>query len=82
MWYCLNCKSEFEEPRSEINYVVFDPYPMGYHMSSCPHCGWDDFVEAIECNGCGKNIVGEYIKTTNDECYCEDCYTRHDNTEI
>ena len=80
MWYCLSCKSEFEDPKSTIDYVVSDPYIDGYRISVCPYCKSDEFIEAIECDGCGKYIIGEYIKTTNDEYYCENCYTTHDNT--
>ena len=48
----------------------------------CPNCGSDDWLEAIECTGCGEYIIGEYIKTRFDECYCENCYTKHDTSDI
>ena len=80
MWYCLNCKTEFEEPDTVTDYVTSDPYPMGPTISVCPHCGYDEFVEAIECEYCGEYIVGEYIKIKDGICYCENCYEKHDNT--
>lgn len=81
-YYCPNCKSCFEEPSNITDYVTDDPVPIGPTIQVCPHCGSDDWLEAIECTGCGKYIIGEYIKTRFDECYCENCYTKHDTSDI
>jgi hypothetical protein len=81
-WYCTNCKSLFEESETVTDYLVSDPYLDGPSIQVCPNCQSDEFVEAIKCEGCGKWIVGEYIKTCFDECYCEDCYTQHDTSEV
>lgn len=81
-YYCPNCKSCFEEPETATDYVTNDPYPMGPTIEVCPLCGSDEFVEAIECTGCGKFIVGEYAKTRFDECYCEECFSLHNTSDI
>jgi len=81
-WYCPNCKSCFEEPENAIEYVTDDPFPMGQITHVCPNCGSDEWVEAIQCVGCGEYIVGPYIKTRFDECYCENCHTQYDTTDV
>ena len=82
MYYCPECGEVFEEPMSRREIVTSDPYPMGFNISVCPSCESDEFVIAVECNGCNKYIVGEYIKTPNDECYCENCYTKCDTSDL
>ena len=81
-WVCLNCQAVFDEPKSVKEYLIHDPYPDGPTIAVCPHCGYDEFVEAIKCDGCEEYIIGKYIRTCNDECYCEDCYTEHDVADL
>lgn len=83
MYYCENCKSVFDEEDLEDCYetVTTDPYPMGYSYAVCPYCHSDDFCNAVQCDGCGEYIVGEYIKLYNKECYCEDCYEICDTSD-
>lgn len=81
MYYCPNCKSEFDEPKLIKDYVVNDPYPDGPIICVCPFCRSEDFVQAVKCDGCGEYIIGEYVKVS-DRNYCEDCYEMCDTTDF
>jgi hypothetical protein len=82
MYYCPECGLVFDEPMSYREIVTSDPYPMGFNTSVCPSCKSDEFVIAVQCDGCGEYIVGEYVKLHNKECYCEDCYEICDTADI
>ena len=82
MYYCPECGEVFDEPMSHREIVTSDPYPMGFNTSACPNCKSNEFVIAIQCDGCLEYIVGEYIKLYNKECYCEDCYEKCDTTDF
>ena len=52
MWYCTECKREFEEP----NFYLDDPSPPGialppgsYRYDICPYCDSEYIDEIEEC---------------------------------
>ena len=81
MWYCLNCHHVFDSPKYCKDIIVVDPYPDGPMVSVCPYCLSDEFVKAIQCDCCGEYIEGDFIKIKTEECFCENCYTKHDILE-
>lgn len=61
MFYCDNCKNEFEEPKKEKTtyeayYGVDDKFADKHEMSleKCPYCGSEDFEEMPTCDRCGE----------------------------
>lgn len=62
MWYCNNCKNEFEEPeRKEITfeeyYGVDHLFPDSHKMTIlvCPRCEEEGELEEMrECDRCGE----------------------------
>lgn len=78
MYYCFHCQNTFDNPEIATDYVTNDPYPMGPTILVCPYCGWDESAEAIKCNGCDEYIEGEFIKTCDNQYYCENCYQKLD----
>lgn len=62
MWYCDNCKNEFEEPaRKEITFEEY--YGVGHLFQDrnrttiyvCPVCGEEGELEEMrECDQCGE----------------------------
>ena len=74
MFVCLDCGRIFESPRHYVDSHGLDAGPFE-EWYGCPSCG-GAYTEAYECDGCGKWITGEYIKTKNDERFCENCYTQ------
>lgn len=46
MYICNGCGAMFETPHVTTDYVTFDPYPMGYSVHACPHCGSEE-IEAL-----------------------------------
>ena len=74
MWICLDCGRVFENPRRYVDSHGLDTPPYE-EWEGCPSCG-GAYAEAYECDGCGEWITGEYIKTKNDERFCENCYTQ------
>ncbi len=82
MYYCDNCDSVFEELKQYKEIVTSDPYPMGFNYLACPYCKSEEVFDAIECSNCGEYIVGEYIKTCDNKCYCENCYEKHDTSDL
>lgn len=73
MWYCENCKNEFEEPtRKEISFEEY--YGVGHLFSSdhkttimvCPCCGSDGTLEEMkECDYCGEWNREEDLEDTD-----------------
>ena len=64
MWYCRNCRHEFEEPQ------IWDGESFAERYGICPICGHDDIVEMTECDECGElfdpdTMIGPL---------CENCY--------
>lgn len=59
MYYCENCKNEFDEPkRKNITYEDF--YEVGNLFTDrhkmtilvCPHCESEDIEEMVQCDRC------------------------------
>ena len=73
MLVCIDCGQLFESPKhyAERHNLEAGPYE---EWDGCPYCN-GAYTEAYECDGCGEWITGEYIKTKNNERYCENCYT-------
>lgn len=60
MYYCENCKNEFDEPSKEKtcfeNYYGVDHLFNESHdfiLEKCPHCGSEDIEEMSTCDNCG-----------------------------
>lgn len=73
MYYCNNCKSEFDEPeRSNITfeeyYGVDHLFPDSHRMDIlvCPHCGEDDIEEMRECDRCGEYCLEDDLVDTEE----------------
>lgn len=70
---CLECGESFDDPQkyTERHGLETPPYET---FTGCPRCG-GAYANTIICDGCGKPIIGEYVKILpNGECYCESCY--------
>ena len=87
MYYCNDCKSEFEELKMEKTtfedfYGVSNLFPTSHEctLKSCPHCGSDDFEEMETCDRCGEYIPSELLIDTEEYVgggigyLCEDCF--------
>lgn len=72
MYICLYCEKVFEEPGHYVEHHGDYEMP-GEIFYGCPFCD-GSYVEAIECDGCGEYIVGDYIETADGNVYCEECY--------
>jgi hypothetical protein len=72
MYVCLDCLKHFKEPRLYIEKHGLDtpPYEQRY---GCPHCG-GAYADAFVCDSCDEWILGDYIKTTDGNRYCESCW--------
>lgn len=63
MYKCLDCETEFEE-------VAKVREPHGEHLSHCPSCGSDDFVELAGCKICGEILMTDYDTDYMNFCHC------------
>ena len=61
MYYCENCREEFDEPRIEKTtyedfYEIGAEFPNKTEMNleKCPYCGSDEFEEMETCDKCGE----------------------------
>ena len=72
MYTCLNCGRIFEEPKCYVERHGLNSPPYETFLV-CPYCG-GDFAEARKCDCCDDWIVGTYVKTDNDERFCDGCY--------
>ena len=78
MKICLECGEVFDD--DEIAYWEerrgeFWGFPAYETMSGCPHCK-GDYVEAYECENCGKYFTLDELDENH---LCEDC--REDEEE-
>ena len=66
MYFCNECKEQFEEPRlmSDTHYEVDTRTDEIY--SVCPYCASSDYEEMVSCLCCG-----EPIRSSED--YCTGC---------
>lgn len=76
MFVCLDCNETFTNTKHYVETHGFDAPPYE-EWDGCPYCN-GAYTEAYKCDGCGKWITGEYIKTKNDERFCENCYTAYE----
>ena len=65
MYICLECGEIFESPKRIIDEEYYGCYQYDY---VCPYCG-GDYVEVVECLGCGKNFGEEDLT----EGFCKKC---------
>lgn len=72
MFMCLDCNGIFTNPKHYVEKHNLDSPPYE-EWDGCPYCS-GTYAETYKCDCCGKWITGEYIKTKNDERYCENCY--------
>ena len=61
MFYCLRCKSFFEEPATkyDLHGETDDWGPSFEAFGACPECGSEYFDKAGECELCGEPIEGD-----------------------
>lgn len=86
MYYCNDCKEEFDTPKMEKTtfeefYGVSNLFPTSHEctLKSCPRCGSDDIEEMETCDKCGEYCL-ECDLTDTDEMVgggigylCPDC---------
>ena len=72
MWYCNDCKSEFEEPQRtresfEEFYGVSHLFPDNHYFihETCPKCGSDEIEEMRECDYCGEWNLEDDLEDTD-----------------
>ena len=76
LFVCIDCGKKFEEPKywEETHGLDYGPYEQ---WSGCPYC-YGAYAETYECNCCGEWITGDYIKTNNNERFCENCIIHYE----
>lgn len=73
MFICMDCDALFVVPKKYVEDHGLDSPPYEeYH--GCPSCGSGCFINAIECDACGKYITDYYVETFDKNFYCADCY--------
>lgn len=73
---CVECGCVFQEPKQYIERHGLDTPPYE-EFTGCPKCG-GAYVPAKQCEYCGKNIIGEYVKIADGNMYCENCFSLRD----
>lgn len=80
MYYCRDCKREFNESKKLIEPDGLDTPPYRY-SEACPYCGSDDFGAVIgECGKCHCTITENdsyYEVEGEDIFFCYDCIIVH-----
>lgn len=87
MYYCENCREEFDEPRIEKTtyedfYEIGAEFPNKTEMNleKCPYCGSDEFEEMTKCEQCGEYcrecdlLDTEELNGGGVGVLCPDCY--------
>lgn len=75
MYICLECGKIFAEPKSYIE----DHGQCEHHerllesFSGCPHCR-GAYAPATRCSVCNDWIQDDYIKLSDGQCVCRNCY--------
>lgn len=73
MYYCNNCKDEFEEPARER--TTFEDFYGVSHLFNtshdfdllkCPNCGSDDIEEMATCDICGEYCLDNDLVDTEE----------------
>lgn len=72
LFVCLECSHVFQSPKryTEKHGLDTPPYEQFY---GCPECG-GAYVKSRLCDCCGNVITGDYVKTDDDNYYCDSCY--------
>ncbi len=72
MFVCIECGCLFDTPVywEERHGLDTPPYEQ---WSGCPRC-YENYIEAFKCDFCGEYITSDYIKTEDDEKFCDNCY--------
>ena len=73
---CLDCAYIFEEPKHWVEKHGF-LHPPWEEWSGCPHCG-GSYAGTIKCDICGEYIAGTYVKTSDGQLICENCYVERE----
>jgi hypothetical protein len=73
-YICLDCGQIFDAPRKMterhgLKDGLFE------QTCGCPGCG-GAYVETIICSVCLEPITDEYIKTSDGQTICSECYTK------
>ena len=74
-YVCLECEAEFDDPITHEESHGLDTLPFEV-MYTCPVCGSEYYVPAVYCDLCEGVILDEYITTIDDDCICENCYSK------
>ena len=79
MFVCLDCGHVFDKA---VRHTETHGFTDGRYetWNGCPKCG-GAFVETRCCDNCGEYITDRYIKITNDEFLCSNCYIEKDIDE-
>lgn len=75
--YCCDCHSKFDEPKKYYERGEAWGAPFEQAFECCPYCDSDDIVDEddyLNCDCCGELCLSNYIKTSDDKCYCENCF--------
>ena len=72
MFVCKECGNLFHEPEHFVESHNLDtpPYEEWY---GCPSCS-GPYAQAYQCDCCGEYIIYDYIKLTNGDRICGECY--------
>ena len=76
MFACKDCGFVFENPKHFVDTHGLDSGPYE-HYYGCPKCG-GAYAETYRCSACDEWINDIYIKTDDDERYCQNCYRHMD----
>ena len=76
MLVCKDCGFIFSESKRFIDTHGLETGPYETFLG-CPKCG-GAYSETFECSSCGHWINDKYIKTDDDERYCQNCYRHMD----
>lgn len=68
-YFCLDCEGVFTEPKqiTELH---------GERWDACPFCG-GSFVKAILCDCCKEYVTSDYIKTEDEQIFCDNCFLKY-----
>lgn len=71
MWYCNECRSEFEDPKVEVELHTEVDGERREYFEVCPICGSGDFEEEETCALC--DLDKPHLSMHGGRCICEDC---------
>lgn len=71
MWYCNECRSEFEDPKVEVELHSEVDGKREEYFEVCPICGSEDFEEEETCALC--DLDKPHLTDCGGKYICEDC---------